>query len=116
MNVFEYAATCEKQFEQAMQNMSGYKRQTTFYMDLSIAECFGLKSIQQTYDSVMKEWLTNVVYMTEFVLSLNHKIWQHHTYNAELAKLYDDLWSKAHGTCLEYYKGKDLNYYLETVD
>ena len=40
MNVFQKAALAEKTFEMYFENNgSGYKRITTFYSDLTIAEC-----------------------------------------------------------------------------
>ena len=74
MNIMTYARHCEMQWEQMMLDMSGYKRITTFYADLSIAEAFGIKQVRSTYNDVFNAWGKNVKYITEFVLCLNHKI------------------------------------------
>lgn len=42
MNIFEYAYQNEVMFEKQCAEI-GYKRQTTFYSDLSIAEAYGIK-------------------------------------------------------------------------
>lgn len=49
-NVFQYAATCESSFEAAIEAVSDYKRKTTFYSDLSIAEFYGTKDVIDTFD------------------------------------------------------------------
>lgn len=54
----------------------GYQPKTTFWMDFSIADKFGIAAIKDTYDRAFKEWKTNHVYLTELVMVLNHKIWQ----------------------------------------
>lgn len=58
MNIFEYAARAERAWEMQMQELSGYERKTTFYSDLSIADCFGIDAVKDTYRRVLKEWIT----------------------------------------------------------
>ena len=63
--------------------LNGYEPQTTFWMDFSIADKFGKEAVQDTYNRAFADWKSNVVYLTEMVLVLNHKIWQHYTHNDE---------------------------------
>jgi hypothetical protein len=119
MSVFEYANVCTKAFEANLGNVGNYRRRTTFYADLSIAEYYGQSHIEDTYNRVIKEWLNNIEYITEFVLCLNYKLWEHHKKsNKELALLYDGLWRKAVSEVLEHYKDdqKSLLYYYEITD
>lgn len=118
-NVFEYAATCERKFEMALSDCGNYKRKTTFYSDLSIAEWYGAKDVIDTYRRVMKEWLDNIEYITEFVLCLNWKCWEHHgKNNMTMSQMYSELYYKSVDKALEHYKGdrKALDYYYEVTD
>ena len=55
MNVIEYAHRNEVMFENQC-NEIGYKRQTSFYSDLSIAEFFGIDAVKDTYKRVVNSW------------------------------------------------------------
>ena len=76
-------------------SMIGYQPKTTFWMDFSIADRFGIKAIVDTYERAFKEWHTNHIYLTELVTVLNQKIWQGHEKNDTIAKVYDHLWRKS---------------------
>lgn len=115
MNVVEYASRMEICFEQFMESI-GKTRKTTFFSDLSIAECYGISSINNTYKNVMKSWGNNLEYMCEWVVCLNQKIWQHHKSNPYIAKTYDTLWRKADEHCMKVFKDNDLVNYIRYVD
>lgn len=119
MSVYEYANVCTKMFEANLGNVGNYRRRTTFYADLSIAEYYGEANVKDTYNRVMNEWLDNIEYITEFVLCLNWKCWEHHDRdNHGLAVLYHDLYYKAVDEVMEHYKNdqKALLYYYEITD
>lgn len=119
MNVFQYAANCEARFEMVLADLGSYERKTTFYSDLSIAEFYGTESVMDTYRRVMKEWLPNIVYITEFVLCLNHKSWEWHANgDSGMTSLYVDLYRKAVNEVLNHYKGDNeaLGYYYQVTD
>lgn len=118
-NVFEYAATCELGFETMLEDCGSYRRKTTFYSDLSIAEWYGAKDVIDTYRRVMKEWMNNLEYITEFVLCLNWKCWEHHGKgNVPLSKMYSELYYKAEDEVLNHYKDNKsaLDYYYRIMD
>ncbi len=115
MNVFEYSARCERMFENFLNDV-GKERKTTFFADLSIAECYGVSGVKDTYRRVMRSWGNNLEFMCEWVISLNQKIWQHYNNNRELAKVYDELWRKADEWCINNFKGEDLQRYYEYID
>lgn len=72
--------------------MTGYKPQTTFYEDFSIADCFGISAVKDTYERAMKTAdALGYVYVTELVMALNWKIWEHYERNEPLAMVYNDL-------------------------
>lgn len=96
--------------------MTGYVPKTTFYMDFSIADKFGEAAIEDTYKRAFDEWKNNIEYLTELVMVLNWKIFEHHGTNDKLAGLYDKLWKAADLWCMENLNGEDLMYYLRTTD
>ena len=90
---------------------------STFWQDFSIADMFGLHAIQDTYNRAFGEWKTNYKMLTELVVVLNHKIWQHHQLgNVEASKLYDRLWKEADAWGSEHLKGEELEHFLYVLD
>lgn len=99
-----------------IEQLTGYKPKTTFYTDFSIADQYGVATIQDTYNRAFNEWKTDVEYLTELVMVLNWKIWRWHEHKDDYAQLYDKLWKEADQYCLDNLKGKDLEYYIQTTD
>ena len=94
-----------------------YEFKTTFWQDFTIADNFGKDAILDTYKRAFNEWKTDHIYLTELVLVLNWKIWQHHEKgNDEYAKVYNDLWGKTDKYALDNLKGAELDYFIETTD
>ena len=92
---------------------SGYELQTTFWNDFSIADLFGISAIQDTFNRAFEEWKE---YLTELILVLNHKIWQHYETRPEVATLYNSLWEQAEQYAQENLKDDELSYYYEVTD
>ena len=98
-------------------NVNGYETFTTFWNDFTIAEMFGVNSIKDTYKRAFKEWRRDYKYLTELVMILNWKIWQHYENgNHDLAKVYDELWKEADLYACENLKGEELSYFYRTTD
>lgn len=94
-----------------------YEMQTTFWTDFSIADVFGVEAVQDTYDRAIEEWKDHAVYLTELVMVLNHKCWQHYDAgHGSLCKKYEELYYKADTYAMDHLKGDDLQYYLQTTD
>ena len=90
---------------------------TTFWMDFSIADRFGVAAVKDTFKRAFKEWRTNTAYLTDLVITLNHKIWQHYENgNETLANVYNDLWMKADAWACEHLTGDDMSYYYRMTD
>ena len=98
------------------ESFCGYKQITTFYSDFSIADNFGINAIKDTYKRAFNEWKNNYKYLTELVMVLNWKIWEHYESNDEYAKVYNDLWEKADGYACDNLKGDELAYFYRTTD
>ena len=99
-----------------VEEFCGYKPQTTFWHDFSIADAFGAAAVRDTYNRAFEGWKDNVVYLAELVLVLNHKIWQHYRKREGLAEVYDELWRKTDEYCCDNLKGDDWSYYYEITD
>lgn len=99
-----------------IQAMTGYKPQTTFYTDFSIADNFGLTAIKDTFKRAFDSWKGNHIYLTELVMALNWKIWEHYETNKRIAELYNELWQKADEYAVNNLKGEQLKYYYRTID
>ena len=89
---------------------------TTFWMDFSIADAFGINAIKDTYNRAFNEWKTNYIYLTELVMVLNWKIWLHHEKNEALMEVYNELWEQADEYACENLKGDELSYFYKTTD
>jgi hypothetical protein len=90
---------------------------TTFWEDFSIADRFGINAVKDTYKRAFNEWKNNYKYLTELVMILNWKIWEHYEKgNGELAKVYDELWEKAGAYACDNLKDEELSYFLRTTD
>lgn len=92
---------------------------TTFWMDFSIADRFGVKAVKDTYHRAFKAWKHDYRYLTDLVIVLNHKIWQHYDDgkgNQVLAKCYDELWKKADAYAVKHLKDEEAKYFFEMTD
>ena len=96
--------------------LCGYKPITTFWDDFSIAEGFGFGAVCETCNRAFQEWKYDYKYLTELVMVLNWKIWQHYEHNEPLARLYNTLWERAAQYAQENLKGDELTYYFVTTD
>ena len=98
-------------------NMFGYECQPTFWKDFTIADKFGEDAIRDTFNRAFEEWQGNTTYLTELVMVLNWKMWEHSEKKHEaLSRLYQSLWEKADAWAWDNLKGDDLNYYMVTTD
>ncbi len=92
------------------------KFSTTFWMDFTIADQFGMDAVLDTYKRAFEGWRTDVRYLADLVVVLNHKIWQHYQTNEPLARLYDRLWREATNWAWEHLEGDDATYFFEYTD
>lgn len=90
---------------------------TTFGQDFTIADHFGLSAIKDTFKRAFENWKDNYIYLTELVIILNWKIWEHYENgNEKYAQLYNDLWEQADGYACENLKGDEASYFFEMTD
>lgn len=99
-----------------MKTENGYEFTTTFWEDFSIADKFGILAVKDTFKRAFEEWKDNYVYLTELVIVLNWKIWQHYEKNTKLAEVYNKLWEKADSYACNHLKGEELKFFFRTTD
>lgn len=98
-------------------NINGYETMTTFWSGFTIADRFGIAAIEDTYKRAFKEWKSNYKYLTELVLILNLKIWEHYENgNENYAKVYNRLWEEADLYACENLSGEELDYFYRVTD
>ena len=95
---------------------NGYEMTTTFMMDFSIADKFGITAIKDTYKRAFEEWKDNYVYLTELVIVLNLKIWEWYEKNEDVAKVYNSLWEEADVYACENLKDDELSFFYRITD
>ena len=97
--------------------MDKEKFTTTFWSDFSIADAFGVDAIKDTYKRAFEEWKNDYRYLTDLVMVLNHKIWEHYEKkNEAYATLYNKLWEETDGYAVENLQGEELRYFYEVTD
>lgn len=100
-----------------IEELTGYKPQTTFWQDFSIADKFGPDAIRETFQKSFDEWKYNHIYLTELVLVLNWKMWQHNDLgNRILSSMYQKYWEVADNYAINNLKDEELSYFIRTTD
>lgn len=99
-----------------IEEMTGYKPITTFYQDFSIADNFGINAIKDTFKRAFNEWKDDYKFLTELVMVLNWKIFEHYESNEPVARVYDLLWKQADEYAMENLKNEEAKYYYEITD
>lgn len=97
-------------------NVNGYETKTTFWEDFSIADVFGVNAVRDTYNRAFKGWKDNHIYLTELVMVLNWKVFQHYENNKPLAEVYQELWQKADYYACNNLKGEEAEYFFKVTD
>lgn len=95
---------------------TGYRPITTAYMDLSIAEPFGVNTVTVTAHRLQKAFGGDYKELTELVMALNWKIWEHYQTRPNLARVYNRLWEEASAYAESHLEGEQLEYYYRTID
>lgn len=115
-NALQYGA-CEEQIIENIFAEVGYTRKSTFFSDLSIAEWYGVKEVEDTIRRVVKNWFEDTEMFTEFVMCINHKSWEHYQrQNAELAQLYSEKFYELKDLVYEKWDREALDYFYKTTD
>lgn len=96
---------------------NGYTLESTFWEDFSIADRFGLDAVKDTYKRCFSEWKDDCKMLTELVIVLNYKLWQHYEGKHDAyAELYNDLWAEADNYAMDNLQDEELQYFLRITD
>ena len=104
-----------------MAKQLGYEPLTTFWDDFTIAERFNVKAIEETARKAFNEWKDNYKYLTELIMVINHKCWEHyHNGNNKLSDFYSNLYYEYDERAIDYleknYGEEELRYFFRTLD
>ncbi|MBO7461994.1 MAG: hypothetical protein J6T96_05315 [Bacteroidales bacterium] len=103
--------------DRKIEELTGYKPISTFYTDFSIADNFGIDAVKDTYKTCFENWSSDYKMLTELVMALNWKIWEHfNAGNDGFAEVYNELWEKADAYAMDNLKDEELSYFLRTTD
>lgn len=103
-------------YQEYSEEVSGYTPFTTYYQDLTIAEHFGKKAIEDTVKRAIK-YRINADYIIELCITLNHKCWIHYgNGNTNLSQIYSDLYYAVRDWCFDNLKGDDLTKFIRLTD
>ena len=135
MDVFQYSAITEKNWEANLADMSDYKRKYTFYADFGIAEyCEVYKNdknaVEDTYKRVEESWGKSIEAITEVVMVLNHKIWSFYGHvdssylgcSEEWREHFQSVYQSLYEKCVAYIEKtyandtNALSYYYQVTD
>ena len=90
---------------------------TTFWSDFTIADAFGIDAVKDTYARAFKEWKDDYRYLTDLVIVLNHKCWEHYERgNQEMSQLYSDYYYESDAYALDHLEGEEATYYFRMTD
>ena len=97
--------------------INGYETVTTFWQDFSIADHFGPSAIKDTFNRAFNEWKDNYKYLTELVMVLNWKIWEHYeANNKQYTEVYNALWQEADAYACDNLHGDEAVYFFRITD
>lgn len=95
---------------------NGYRTESTFDMDFTIADVFGESAIRDTFNRAFTEWKDNYKYLTELVIILNLKIWEWYKKDNAIAIVYDELWRKADAYAYENLNGDEFAWFYKITN
>lgn len=99
----------------------GYEPITTFWQDFTIAEIYGDENIEETTQTAFSNYCSDVKYLTELIMVLNHKCWYWYEHGKEsLSKLYETLFYEYDNRAIKYLEEQgneeDIRYFFSTLD
>ena len=104
-------------FKEFQKQNFNYTCITTFWNDFTIADHFGTRAVQDTFDTALNEWKHDYKYITELAIVLNHKCSMHyHQKNDALSDLYSKLFYETKDFACKKFKGEAFEYFYKTID
>ena len=99
------------------ESMCGYTQRTTFWDDFTLAEKFGIPTIERTYRNAFNSWKTDVVFITELVLVLNWKmLYMDERHMPEKSVMYYKCWVELSNWCERHLEAGAYEYFILVTD
>ena len=96
---------------------NGYTMTSTFFEDFQIADKFGVKGVEETFENAFNSWKCNHVYLTELAIVMSNNSIMHYVHgHMELSKTYTELYRKIDTYCMDNLKSEELQFYLKATD
>lgn len=104
-------------YEDFLAQFTDWRPTTLYWQRFSIAEEFGRLEIRRVYKDIFKEAKKDYKLLTELVMILNHKTWQHNNNNVlGLSDLYEELYDDTKDYALDHMKEEELRYFFDITD
>lgn len=105
-------------YEQFLAQFTDWRPKTLYWQRFSIAEKYGKDEIKRVYDEILNESKKDYKLITELVMILNHKSWEHCEYIncSAFCELYAQLYRDACEYALNRLEGDELSYFLDVID
>ena len=105
-------------YEQWLANFTDWRPETQAWQSFSIAERVSEREINDTYQRLFKEMKGDYKKLTELVMVLNHKMFQHNEIpnHRRLCELYSNLFETTDSYAIKNLKGDGLTYFLSVTD
>ena len=102
-NILMRANAQDQAFKRWCQEI-GQVYDSTWYMDLSIAEMFDKADIRKTVEDGIQNWKQSPKMVGQLMLAVGTKAAQHHSSNPDLCEFYSDLYHEKLDEVYEMYK------------
>lgn len=105
-------------YEDFLAQFTDWRPTALYWQRFSIAEKFGLDEIDSVYKDIFSEAKNDYKLLTELVMVLNHKTWEHSEYirDSEFSKVYSGLFYDTQKYAEQNLKDDELKYYLDVTD
>lgn len=105
-------------YEQFLAQFTDWRPTTLYWQRFSIAEKYGKEEVKRVYNEIFAESKKDYKLLTELVMILNHKSWEHceDIDCSDFCNIYSDLFMTAKEYAENHLEGDELRYFLDTTD
>lgn len=105
-------------YEDFLSQFTDWRPTQLYWQRFSIAEGYGKEEIKYVYREIFGEAKSDFKLLTELVMILNHKTWQHceNIVNSDLCDLYKKLFYDTQEYAFKTLKGEELRYFADVTD
>ena len=91
-----------------------------FWRAFTDAENLSAQTVSTIASILFERWKDNIKDLTDLIMVINHKSWQHSDFGTELCDLYAELYYEYYEKAIDYLEKKgrdeDLTYFIRTLD